>query len=180
MGRAPRHTMSGGPILQSVNDRDPRFIHEEYLKNLDAAAELPGRCAGVLVHLGQFLGTCHGVLRSKRENCRASDPGVEEAAGGAVPAAVCDTQGRPHDGVALLAAVWLSLLWHCRGAWYRKILLAAVLCMTTAFLDETIQLFVPGRSGQISDVWVDLLGAAVGIALFSSWSVIWTLRQHRN
>ena len=36
---------------------------------------------------------------------------------------------------ALLAAVWLSLLWHCRGAWYRKILLAAVLCMTTAFLD---------------------------------------------
>lgn len=78
---------------------DPRFIHEEYLKNLDAAAELPGHCAGVLVHLGQFLGTCHGVLRSKRENCRASDPGVGEAAGGAVPAAVCDTQGRPHDGV---------------------------------------------------------------------------------
>lgn len=81
---------------------------------------------------------------------------------------------------ALLAVAWMSLLWHCRGAWYRKIFLAAVLCMTTAFLDETIQLFVPGRSGQISDVWVDLLGAAVGIALFSSWSVIWTLRQHRN
>ena len=72
---------------------------------------------------------------------------------------------------ALLAAVWLSLLWHCRGAWYRKILLAAVLCMTTAFLDETIQLFVTGRSGQISDVWVDLLGAAVGIVLATVWIV---------
>ena len=27
-----------------------------------------------------------------------------------------------------------------------------------AFLDETIQLFSPGRSGQISDVWLDLAG----------------------
>lgn len=43
--------------------------------------------------------------------------------------------------------------------------------MTTAFLDETIQLFVPGRSGQISDVWVDLLGAAVGIVLATVWIV---------
>ena len=27
-----------------------------------------------------------------------------------------------------------------------------------AFFDETIQLFSPGRSGQISDVWLDLAG----------------------
>lgn len=31
------------------------------------------------------------------------------------------------------------------------------------FCDETIQLFVKGRSGQISDVWLDCGGAAFGI-----------------
>lgn len=32
-------------------------------------------------------------------------------------------------------------------------------------VDETIQLFVPGRSGQISDVWLDAAGFAVGVFL---------------
>lgn len=31
-----------------------------------------------------------------------------------------------------------------------------------AFFDETIQLFVEGRSGQISDVWLDLAGVVFG------------------
>ena len=34
-----------------------------------------------------------------------------------------------------------------------------------AFLDETLQLFVPGRSGEIRDVWIDLSGALCGIVL---------------
>lgn len=33
------------------------------------------------------------------------------------------------------------------------------------FVDETIQLFVAGRSGQISDVWLDMSGAAAGMAI---------------
>ena len=33
------------------------------------------------------------------------------------------------------------------------------------FLDETIQLMVEGRSGQISDVWLDCSGVAFGILL---------------
>ena len=37
------------------------------------------------------------------------------------------------------------------------------------FVDETIQLFVAGRSGQISDVWLDMAGAAVG--LLAAWAV---------
>ena len=36
--------------------------------------------------------------------------------------------------------------------------IGAALC--GAFTDETIQLFVPGRSGQVSDIWIDLSGAA--------------------
>ena len=34
-----------------------------------------------------------------------------------------------------------------------------------AFVDETIQLFVDGRSGQIQDVWIDLAGFVVGVAI---------------
>ena len=40
-----------------------------------------------------------------------------------------------------------------------------------ALCDETIQLFVPGRSGQITDVWLDtagyLAGALLTLLLFS-------------
>ena len=32
----------------------------------------------------------------------------------------------------------------------------------TAFCDETIQLFVPGRSGQVSDMWIDVFGYLLG------------------
>lgn len=34
------------------------------------------------------------------------------------------------------------------------------------FADETIQLFVPGRCGQLSDVWLDYAGWAVGTVFF--------------
>lgn len=35
----------------------------------------------------------------------------------------------------------------------------------TAFLDETIQLFVPGRCGAIRDVWIDMGGFFVGLLI---------------
>ena len=38
-----------------------------------------------------------------------------------------------------------------------------VLCILVACCDETIQLFVEGRSGQISDVLLDSIGALTGI-----------------
>lgn len=34
------------------------------------------------------------------------------------------------------------------------------------FLDETVQLFVPGRSGMISDVWLDIAGGTMGAGIF--------------
>lgn len=34
-----------------------------------------------------------------------------------------------------------------------------------ALCDETLQLFVPGRSGEIRDVWIDFAGALCGILL---------------
>ena len=46
------------------------------------------------------------------------------------------------------------------------------------FLDETIQLFTEGRSGQISDVWLDMSGAAVGMAIAAG--VMCCLRKKRT
>lgn len=66
----------------------------------------------------------------------------------------------------LLGVLWTIELWlgpHSekrRGAMERL-----SFCMLTAFLDETIQLFVPGRSGEIRDVWIDTAGAWTGIVI---------------
>ena len=38
------------------------------------------------------------------------------------------------------------------------VLLTLLAGLSAAFFDETIQLFAPGRSGQIRDVWLDLAG----------------------
>lgn len=37
------------------------------------------------------------------------------------------------------------------------------ICVLTALIDESIQLFVPGRSGEIRDVWIDGIGAMLGL-----------------
>lgn len=68
---------------------------------------------------------------------------------------------------ALLGALWTAALppsgaggcslEHSRAS---RVLPA---CVLTALADETIQLFVPGRSSQITDVWIDALGAAMGL-----------------
>lgn len=42
--------------------------------------------------------------------------------------------------------------------------LAGLLC---AMMDETIQLYVPGRSGQITDVWLDAAGAAAAVVVLT-------------
>lgn len=64
----------------------------------------------------------------------------------------------------LLGVLWATELWlgthpqKGRGATIRL-----GFCMLTAFLDETIQLFVPGRSGEVRDIWIDTSGALLGI-----------------
>lgn len=48
----------------------------------------------------------------------------------------------------------------------RGVLVAtAAFCVSIPSVDETIQLFVAGRAGQLSDVLLDCLGAATGMAL---------------
>lgn len=42
--------------------------------------------------------------------------------------------------------------------------LALLLALAAAVCDESIQLFIPGRSGQVSDLWIDFSGAALAAA----------------
>ena len=72
---------------------------------------------------------------------------------------------------ALLGMLWNAALlpsdckrprrtvWNRRG-W------ALFFCLLAALADETIQLFVPGRSGQLQDVGIDMLGSVLGSLLF--------------
>ena len=73
----------------------------------------------------------------------------------------------------------LSAILFCgRCRHLRTGLLSAVMTgMVTALCDETIQLFVAGRTGQIPDVWIDVAGTAVGAVLALSVRVIWRWRN---
>lgn len=49
---------------------------------------------------------------------------------------------------------------------YPRIVFALLICVLFAISDEMHQLFVPGRSGEVRDIFIDSIGAGVGIAIF--------------
>ncbi len=49
------------------------------------------------------------------------------------------------------------------------------LCQLAALCDETVQLFVPGRAGELKDLWLDFAGALLGTLLLRLLS---KLRKH--
>lgn len=66
----------------------------------------------------------------------------------------------------LLLGICLSnALDSCRVREPGTLTLLVALLAAVPSLDETIQLFVPGRVGAITDVMIDCCGAAVGLAL---------------
>ncbi len=56
--------------------------------------------------------------------------------------------------------------------------------LLTALTDETIQLFSPGRSSQVLDVWLDFMGVLagllVGLFLLALCRMCALLYKHRN
>lgn len=83
-----------------------------------------------------------------------------------VPAAWCHAVLRKlahFSEYGLLGVIWSCLLLAKGHTLRRSIHPAASACLFTALIDETIQLFVPGRSGMVADIWIDFTGASVGI-----------------
>jgi len=67
----------------------------------------------------------------------------------------------------------LLALFACRGVFWNRawfpvgLLLAAGLAFGYALLDETHQLFVPGRTFQLLDLGLDGLGISLGLLIFA-------------
>jgi len=68
---------------------------------------------------------------------------------------------------ALGAELWLL---RCIYGWSFSTPVVSGLCVS--LLDETIQLFVPGRNGAIRDVWIDMGGFAFGVLVLSIVMII--------
>lgn len=56
----------------------------------------------------------------------------------------------------------------------RRFLYSLLFCVAAASLDESIQLFVPGRAGMVRDVLLDSAGALLGVM------VVWMIGRLRN
>ena len=81
----------------------------------------------------------------------------------------------------LLGVLWTIELWLGPHRGKRRGTMERLsFCMLTAFLDETIQLFVPGRSGEIRDVWIDTAGAWTGIVITTCLACITMKFLNRN
>ena len=80
----------------------------------------------------------------------------------------------------LILLLWLAFLPLIQGK-KRQVPLAAVLCAMLASLDEYHQTFIPGRSGELRDVCVDLAGASIAVLLVAVllWAARWR-KEHRR
>lgn len=52
--------------------------------------------------------------------------------------------------------------------------------MLAALTDETIQLFVPGRSSEVRDVWIDTAGVLLGLLAVLLLRFFWNRRKQRK
>lgn len=78
----------------------------------------------------------------------------------------------------MLGIFALNALYITRMKMLSSILMAFLLCVIYAISDEVHQLYIPGRSGEIRDVFIDSVGASCGIALYYS-VFLWRKRIKR-
>ena len=71
---------------------------------------------------------------------------------------------------AEFAALGMVLMLLMEEGHKTKVAFLALCGLGAALIDETIQLFVDGRSGQIKDIWIDLAGFVIGVLLV--WLII--------
>ena len=66
----------------------------------------------------------------------------------------------------VLGILIFNLILRLNGDLKKSIVITLLISISYAAFDETVQTFVPGRSGQVSDVIIDGVGAAAGIAFY--------------
>ncbi len=55
--------------------------------------------------------------------------------------------------------------WQVGKRQFRDLISVLYFGLGIAFIDETIQLFVKGRSGEVRDIWIDFAGVCIGTLL---------------
>ncbi len=131
----------------------------EFLSKINAPVQLQGdKVLRKIAHATEYLvlGGEIGVFGFWRYTRRFASAVHEE---GSVSSA-------SQDGVdASSAHHGVSAVRNCRKTRIQVLFNCLHLGVWISVIDETLQLFVPGRYGQISDVWIDCAGFAVGAVL---------------
>ena len=142
-----------GRIFISDFEEWPEEEQQEFAARIDYPVRKTAHAAEYAVLGFLAAGACAGTAGSagtSRSSGMAGSSGVAESAGTAESSGVAGRTGN--------------------GAWrkFRKeMFLPWLIAALYAASDEIHQLFVPGRSGQLSDVILDSAGALAGVAAFT-------------
>lgn len=80
----------------------------------------------------------------------------------------------------ILGLLLLSTLRTYSNAWIRQIFIPLFWGLAVPVCDEFLQLFVPGRSGQVSDVVLDFSGVVSGMAVLAVFFLLWEKRKRKT
>ena len=154
-----------GRIFISDFEEWPEEEQQEFAARIDHPVRKTAHAAEYVVLGFLAAGACAGTAGSagtSRSSGMAGSSGVAESAGTAESSDVAESAGTAESsGVAGRTG---------NGAWrkFRKeMFLPWLIAALYAASDEIHQLFVPGRSGQLSDVILDSAGALAGVAAFT-------------
>ena len=142
-----------GRIFISDFEEWPEEEQQEFAARIDHPVRKTAHAAEYVVLGFLAAGACAGTAGSagtSRSSGMAGSSGVAESAGTAESSGVA---GRTGNGA------WRKFRKEMFLPWFIAALYAAS--------DEIHQLFVPGRSGQLSDVILDSAGALAGVAAFT-------------
>lgn len=74
--------------------------------------------------------------------------------------------------LAFFVMILLNIIFDHKKYW-STLIIALVLCIGFAILDEYHQTFVAGRTGQILDVCIDSAGAICGLLFYSTYQIVY-------
>ena len=164
-----------GRIFISDFEEWPEEEQQEFAARIDHPVRKTAHAAEYAVLGFLAAGACAGTAGSagtSRSSGMAGSSGVAESAGTAESSGVAESAATAESsGVAGRTGNG------ARRKFRKEMFLPWFIAALYAASDEIHQLFVPGRSGQLSDVILDSAGALAGVAAFT---VLWWLINRRK
>ena len=123
-----------------------------FLFSADTSDESDLKSNGLIIRIAE-------VLAGRKLNDAEKDEKIEKYV-------VLVRKGAHFSIYFLLGFLIINLLVEYREESWKTLFFAFVLSFFYACSDEFHQLFVPGRSGNIIDVWIDSIGSYVGVLFY--------------